>query len=99
MDKESSKQIFKISRISIISSVLLFVSIIGYLINLLILKKTIIMSLILILWVTSLILGIVDILSKGRRKILSLITVIVSGIPLAIVVVIVIMYSNIPSPK
>ena len=99
MDKESSKQIFKISRISIISSVLLFVSIIGYLINLLILKKTIIMSLILILWVTSLILGIVDILSKGRRKILSLITVVVSGIPLAIVVVIVIMYSNIPSPK
>lgn len=85
-----------ISKISTASFVLVVGGIIAYVVNSTILKVPPLMTLIMLLWIIGLALGLIDIIKKERRKILSYITVLISGIPLLIALFIIAFYNNIP---
>jgi hypothetical protein len=82
----------KISRISVISVISLIVGMCVYFLNFIISasgyitksKEPLLMVLPLTLWMIAFVLGLVDIFKKERRKILSIIIVVISGIPLAL---------------
>jgi hypothetical protein len=87
---------FKISRLSIASFILLLAGILFYCTTYIVAvissidKKPVLMEGAFALWISALTLGIIDLVKKDRNKVLSIISVTVSAIPIGLFLVILI---------
>jgi hypothetical protein len=89
------KVVLKHSKLCIASLVLAILGVINYLNGFVIAqyipkdKEPYIMMLTLVFWVSGFVLGVIDLFKKRRRKVLSIVAIIINGLPLSVFVLIV----------